>query len=145
MRRSTKSPYIIRRVDGDDEIDTLRELQTATSEFPIVDTDDGWWWIAYNEAVPVAYIGVISSTHYPNAGYFTRVGVLAEHRGNGLQARLMRVMERFARCRLGFSSLVSDTTDTVHSANNFIRAGWHLFDPEFPWAFSNTLYWRKAL
>ena len=31
----------------------------------------------------------------------------------------------------------------VHSANNFIRAGYRLFSPLNPWAWSNTLYWRK--
>ena len=31
----------------------------------------------------------------------------------------------------------------VHSANNFIRAGYRLFTPLNPWAWSNTLYWRK--
>jgi hypothetical protein len=41
--------------------------------------------------------------------------------------------------------MVSDTTDNVPSANNFIAADWKLFEPEFPWAFSNTLYWRKDL
>lgn len=139
-----RSAYVIRQVDGADEFDALRELQTGTSEFPLVDTSDGWWWIAYDKGVPAAYLGLILSSHYPNAGYFTRVGVLAEHRGRGLQARLMRTMERFAR-KTGLELLVSDTTDTVYSANNFIRSGWLLFDPEFPWAFSNTLYWRKDL
>lgn len=148
MHRSVKErravPYIIRQVDGADEADVLRELQAATSEFPLVDTTDGWWWVVYKGRESVAYLGAIPSTHYPHALYFTRVGVLPEHRGNALQLRLMRSMERFAGLR-GFTCMVSDTTDATHSANNFIRAGWHMFEPEFPWAFSNTLYWRKAL
>lgn len=137
-------PYIIRQVDGADEADVLRDLQTGTSDFPLVDTTDGWWWIAYRARVPVAYLGAIPSTRYPNTLYFTRVGVLPEHRGHSLQTRLMRSMERFAGQR-GFEGMVSDTTDAVHSANNFIRTGWQLFEPEYPWAFANSLYWRKAL
>jgi hypothetical protein len=31
----------------------------------------------------------------------------------------------------------------MHSANNFIRAGYRLFGPKHPWAWPNTLYWRK--
>jgi GNAT superfamily N-acetyltransferase len=140
------SPYIIRQVDGADELDTLRDLQEPFAPaMPVVDTSDGWWWIAYHKRLPAAYLGVIPSTYYPNALYFKRVGVLPEHRGNNLQRRLMRVMELFAR-RNGVAALVSDTTDNPHSANNFIAiGGWRLFDPDFPWAFSNTLYWRKDL
>jgi hypothetical protein len=39
----------------------------------------------------------------------------------------------------------SDTTDNIFSANNFIRAGYQLFQPQSPWAWPNTLYWRKAI
>jgi len=138
------SPYTIRQVDGFESEDELRELQTATSDFPLVNTTEGWWWVAYLAGLPVAYLGAIPSTVYPNALYFTRVGVLAKHRGNNLQLRLMRKMERLAIVH-GLSSMVSDTTHAVHSANNFIRAGWRLFEPECPWAFADSLYWRKDL
>jgi GNAT superfamily N-acetyltransferase len=143
MRKT--SPYIIRRVDGEDYADDLRELQEPfVPTMPVVDTSEGWWWIAYYKRLPAAYLGAIVSTYYPNALYFKRVGVLPEHRGNNLQRGLMRVLEICAR-RNGFATLVSDTTDNTHSANNFIAAGWRLFEPEYPWAFSNTLYWRKDL
>jgi GNAT superfamily N-acetyltransferase len=145
IKERRASPYIIRQVDGEECADDLRELQEPfVPAMPLVDTSDGWWWIAYHKRLPAAYLGAIASTYYPGALYFKRVGVLAEHRGNNLQRRLMRVMECHAR-RDGFAALVSDTTDNVHSANNFIAAGWKLFEPEFPWAFSNTLYWRKDL
>ena len=44
-----------------------------------------------------------------------------------------------------WGSIVSDTTDNPVSANNFIRAGYRLYEPEAPWAWSHTLYWRKWL
>lgn len=140
-----RNAYVIRQVDGADEFDALQELQEPfKDEMPIVDTSDGRWWIAYRGTVPSAYLGMIASTHYPNAGYFKRVGVLPEHRGNGLQARLMRAMERAAR-RSGLDLIVSDTTHNVPSANNFVRSGWLMFEPEFPWSFDHALYWRKDL
>jgi hypothetical protein len=67
---------------------------------------------------PVAFAGVIPSTHACNAGYFSRVGVLRKHCGRCLQLRLMRAMESRARNN-GWSCVVSDTTDNVASANNF--------------------------
>lgn len=63
---------------------------------------------------------------------------------NGLQRRLMRVIEAKGR-RIGWDSIVSDTTDNPVSANNFIRAGYRLFEPQVPWAWAHSLYWRKNL
>jgi hypothetical protein len=37
------------------------------------------------------------------------------------------------------------TTDNLASANNFIRAGYRLYQPQHPWAWPNTLYWRKSI
>jgi hypothetical protein len=64
--------------------------------------------------------------------------------GNGLQLRLMRALESRARHN-GWSAVVSDTTDNLASANNFIRAGYRLYQPQTPWAWGNTLYWRKFI
>jgi len=47
--------------------------------------------------------------------------------------------------RNGWSCVVSDTTNNLASANNFIRAGYRLFQPEYPWGWTNTLYWRKLV
>jgi hypothetical protein len=37
------------------------------------------------------------------------------------------------------------TTDNLASANNFIRAGYRLYQPQTPWAWPNTVYWRKSI
>jgi hypothetical protein len=102
----------------------------------------GHWWLAYHRTEPVAFAGIITSTHVFNAGYFCRVGVLGKHCGHRLRLRLMRAME--ARARLnGWGSIISDTRDNVHLANKFIRAGYRLFRPKTPWAWPNRLYWCK--
>ncbi|OKO85938.1 hypothetical protein AC630_04260 [Bradyrhizobium sp. AS23.2] len=44
-----------------------------------------------------------------------------------------------------WDSIVSDTTDNPVSANNFIQAGYRLYEPEVPWAWSHSLYWRRSL
>jgi hypothetical protein len=140
--------YRIREVDGEDEdvADTLTELHGLTffgsAALPVF--NHGHWWIAFHKAAPVAFAGVVTSTHVGNAGYFCRVGVLKKHCGQQLQLRLMRALEARARCN-GWSSIVSDTTDNVSSANNFIRAGYRLYRPYTPWAWPHTLYWRKAI
>jgi GNAT superfamily N-acetyltransferase len=138
----------IERVIGqDDEIaDTLADLHRLTffdgASIPAFDW--GHWWLAYHGTTPVAFAGVIPSTRATNAGYFSRVGVLKKHRGAGLQLRMMRALESRARIN-GWRFVVSDTTENLASANNFIRSGYRLYQPQIPWAWPNTLYWRKFI
>jgi len=140
--------YRIREVDAqDDEIaDSLGELHRLTfcDGARIPEFEQGCWWIAFHGAKPVAFAGVVPSTHVTNAGYLCRVGVVVQHCGHGLQMRLTRALEARAR-RVGWNVIVSDTTDNVISANNFIQLGYRLFKPVSPWAWLHTLYWRKEL
>ena len=140
--------YRIRTVDADDDetAEILGDLHRLTffNGAAMPQFGLGAWWLTYHNDDPVAFAGVVPSTHARNSGYFCRVGVLPRHRGRGLQLRLMRAVEARGR-RLGWSSIVSDTTDNPASANNFIEAGYRLYEPEAPWAWSHTLYWRKRL
>lgn len=140
--------YRIRIVDADDDetAETLGELHRLTffDGAAVPQFESGAWWIAYHDDDAIAFAGVVPSTHARNSGYFCRVGVLPRHWGRGLQLRLMRAVEVRAR-RLGWDSIVSDTTDNPVSANNFISAGYRLYEPEAPWAWSHTLYWRQWL
>ncbi len=140
--------YRIREVDGfdDDTADVLADLHRLTffGSAPIPELDLGHWWLAYRDDEPVGFAGLVPSMHLRNAGYFCRVGVLKRHAGNSLQLRLMRGMESRARNN-GWRCIVSDTTDNIVSANNFIRAGYRLYNPKCPWGWPNTLYWRKAI
>lgn len=140
--------YRICEVDAEDEevSDTLSDLHRLTffESAPLPPFDWGHWWLAYHGSVPVGFAGLVPSTHVDNAGYFCRVGVTKSHCGNSLQFRFMRALELRAR-RNGWSSVVSDTTDNVVSANNFIRAGYQLYRPREPWGWLHTLYWRKQI
>jgi GNAT superfamily N-acetyltransferase len=141
--------YRIREVDAsDDDIsEIIHALNRQTPEFPDLteeELDNGNWWLAYYGDTPVAFAGMIPSSQYKNVGYFKRAGVTPTHRGKGLQIRLMRVRINKAR-RLGYSHLISECTQTIFSANNFIRAGFKIYEPKYPWAFSNSIYWIKSL
>jgi GNAT superfamily N-acetyltransferase len=140
--------YRIREVDGEDEeiFDTLIDLHRLTffESAPLPPFDWGHWWLAFHGDAAVGFAGLVPSTHANNAGYFCRVGVTRSHCGNSLQFRFMRALELRAQ-RNGWSSVVSDTTDNVVSANNFIRAGYQLYRPRQPWGWPHTLYWRKPI
>ena len=132
--------------DEDDVAETLADLHRLTffDGASLPQFEFGAWWLAYHNDDAVAFAGVIPSTHVRHGGYFSRVGVLRRHWGRGLQLRLMRAVEARGR-RIGWRSIISDTTDNPVSANNFIKAGYRLYEPDVPWAWSNTLYWRKWL
>ena len=140
--------YKIRMVDGsdDDVAETLADLHRLTffDAAALPDFEIGAWWLAYHGDDAIGFAGVLPSTYVRNSGYFARVGVLRRHRGRGLQLRLMRTIEARGR-RVGWDNIVSDTTGNPVSANNFIRAGYRLYEPEVPWAWSHTLYWRRSL
>jgi len=140
--------YRIREVDAQD--DDISEMLADLHRLTFFDSalvpsfDWGHWWIAFHERLPVAFAGLVPSTHAQNAGYLCRVGVVDRHWGRSLQLRLMRAIEARAR-RSGWSFVVSDTTDNVASANNFIKAGYRLYQPRHPWGWPHTLYWRKSI
>lgn len=140
--------YRIRMVDAsdDDVAETLDDLHRLTffDAAAMPQFELGVWWLAYHGGDAVAFAGVVPSTYARNSGYFSRVGVLQRHWGKGLQLRLTRAVEARGR-RIGWDSIVSDTTDNRFSANNFIKAGYRLFEPEVPWAWTHTLYWRRSL
>jgi hypothetical protein len=140
--------YKIREVDGhdDDCAEILADLHRMTffEGAPIPKFEQGYWWTAFHGTDPVAFAGVVRSTRAVNAGYFCRVGVLKKHCGNGLQLRLMRALESRSRL-IGWCKIVSDTTNNIASANNFIQAGYRLYNPQYPWAWPNSLYWCKCI
>lgn len=148
MINSRQMKYRIREVDAHDEdvADALYDLHQLTffGSAPVPEFEIGHWWLAVHADGPVAFAGLIPSTHAENAGYFCRVGVLWEHRGRALQLRLMRAVEARARSN-GWSYIVSDTTQNIVSANNFIKCGYRLYEPRHPWGWLHTLYWRKSI
>jgi GNAT superfamily N-acetyltransferase len=140
--------YQIRAVDGEDEeiAGTLSDLHRLTffDSAPIPEFDWGHWWLAFHAGTAIAFAGLVPSAYAANAGYFCRVGVMQEHRGRKLQLRLMRAVETRARHN-GWHCIVSDTTNNLASANNFIRASYRLHEPQRPWGWPHTLYWRKFI
>ncbi|NPU64591.1 GNAT family N-acetyltransferase [Bradyrhizobium sp. 83012] len=137
----------IRKVDGQRHRRVLADLHDETfgDTAPQIDTSYGDFWIAYDEATPVGFCQMVQSTLAPNVGYHKRAGVLASHRGQGLQLRFLKVREAYAK-RRGWTRVISDTAfHNISSSNNLIRAGYRLFEPPLRWAFATGLYWTKDI
>ncbi|GLH77476.1 N-acetyltransferase [Bradyrhizobium sp. SSBR45G] len=140
--------FRINEVDAYDPdiMEVLKDLHARTflDRAPLPDFEIGHWWITTETGRPTAFAGLIPSALGDGIGYLSRVGVLRERCGYGLQRRMIRAIEQRARPS-GLYCIVSDTTDNIVSANNFIRCGYSLFQPVQPWAWGNSLYWRKMI
>jgi GNAT superfamily N-acetyltransferase len=120
------------------------QLETLPRDDPY-ETAKGFWWVAYDGALPVGFCGMVRSYRWSDTGYLCRAGVVRSHRGNGLQKRLIGVRERKARS-IGWRWLITDTASyNVASSNNLAARGFKLFCPSTRWGHEDGLYWRKEL
>ena len=101
-------------------------------------------WVVLDNVEVVGYAGLVENHPSKNCGYICRVGIIPSHRGYGMQKRLTRVICRLAK-KLGWKGIVSDTWKNPPSANSFIACGFKTYQPPNPWAFNDSIYWRKIL
>jgi GNAT superfamily N-acetyltransferase len=145
-------PYRITEADTDSAsaIATIHRLnRMAPDVFPELEPRhfDGFWWFAYLDGEIVAFAGMVPNEPYDvfGVGYLKRAYVLPDHRGHGLQLRLMAVRELKAR-QIGWTMLVSEcAAKNVSSARNFARAGYERCSPEQKWGAPNSVYFVKRL
>jgi GNAT superfamily N-acetyltransferase len=135
---------MIRRVDPERYAQTITRLHKACLPEDSMPALEGSWWLTFDGDKAVAFAASRPSYQWGDTTYLSRCGVLASHRGKGLQRRLIRVREKHARAA-GKRWLISDTRTNPHSANNLIRAGFTMYEPGSPWSFKDALYWKKRL
>ena len=108
----------------------------------IFPTHEGWWFVAFERrAGPVGFAGMVMSSRWTDCVYFCRSGVKEEHRGNGLQKKL--IYARLKRARMmGMNWAVTETFSNPASSNSLISCGFKLYEPTVPLAGDTCLYWR---
>lgn len=106
--------------------------------------ENGTWWVGRQGDQNVCFCLIQPSSQWGDTAYLARAGVLEAWRGQGLQRRMIRVREAWAR-KHGYRWMISDTTDNVPSSNNLMRCGYKLIEPSAPWANEISLYWTKRL
>lgn len=140
--------YQIRIVDNTNDslcLDVMRlHLKVFGTSAEVPTPLEGHWWAVYWGKKVVGFASMKPSISRENGGYLARSGIEHEHRGNGLQKRLILAREVKAR-RLGWTILVSDTTENPHSAKNLAACGYKQFVPPVRWGHPETIYWRKSL
>jgi predicted acetyltransferase len=136
QRVDTRKPFVV------DKLSVLhRKCLPYDKTF---DFAHGYWWIATKDGVDCGFAGLIYSPWWSDCGYLIRCGVVPDHRGQGLQKKLIRVRIRQAKA-LGLKWLITSTYDNPASANSLISCGFKMFNPSKPWMAKNTSYWRLKL
>ncbi len=137
----------IRRVDPS-RLKTAQILTELQAEIlPLDEAEDiskGYWWLAYIDSKPVAFCSLKLSSRWTDTGYLNRAGVLDGYTGRGIQKKLIRVRERYAK-KLGWNWLISNTYENPASTNSLIRCGFQMYIPSRKYMGKGTCYWRKKI
>jgi RimJ/RimL family protein N-acetyltransferase len=105
----------------------------------------GMWWKIVCKGEVIAFAGLREVANEPGVGVLTRCGVARDHRGRGLQRRLVRARVLAAR-RMGWHTLLSTVMlDNPSSANNLAQCGFRLYDPVWHWMDVGTMYYKLKL
>jgi GNAT superfamily N-acetyltransferase len=109
--------------------------------------ENSLWWVVWCGKEPVGYAGlrVCENAQNKGLGFLSRAGVIAKHRGRGLQKRLIRAREAAARS-FGLNELV---TYVAHwnspSINSLVACGYRFYRPATKWGGAASVYLRKTL
>jgi GNAT superfamily N-acetyltransferase len=108
------------------------------------DVSKDHWWIARVDGVPAGFACLV--VFADKKAYQALAGVLPAFRGNGLQRKLLRSREAYAK-RSGCDCVFTYTAwRNWPSANSLIREGYTLYTPASkPWGLPWSLYFRKAI
>ena len=141
--------YYIRKVKTDREREEIYALDLLCfgiedgSMSSVDDMVDSVWWIVRDENMePCGYCGMIV---YDNFAIHKRCGVLPRARRNGLQKRMLKTRENYARKHGCFSVGTYVQVQNHISANNLIKTGYRVYNPEWRWGGDDYLYVQKEL
>lgn len=112
-----------------------------------VSVEDSLWWLVWRGKEPIGYAGLrpCQTPQNDGLGFLCRVGVVSEHRGRGLQKRLIRVREAAAKA-IGLRELVTYCVPwNCPSINSLIACGYKFYRPETKWGGAGAVYLRKRL
>jgi RimJ/RimL family protein N-acetyltransferase len=137
--------YRIRREDTPLAVLPLDQLCFPSDHRPVL--ENSVWWVVWCDREPVAYAGLRLCQYTENRGlgFLSRAGVVAKHRGHGLQKRLIRAREAAART-CGLTELVTYVAHwNAASINSLVACGYRFYRPADRWAGSSSVYLRKRL
>lgn len=141
--------FIIRKAKTDRDLEIIFSLDLLVFGWAdgamgsIADLKGSEWWIVWDENMdPVGYCGVVI---YDDFAIHKRCGVIRRARGHGLQRKMLRTRENYARKQGCVCINTYVQVQNVVSANNLIKAGYKAYNPEWRWGGDDYLYVTKKL
>lgn len=139
--------YRFVEVDGELAAEVLHNLNALDPIFPVLAEThlaDGYWWLLKtDDGVLCGFAGLVPCEPFVGVGYLKRAYISPDHRGHGLQLRMIEA--RIAKAKeLGWHQLVAETINP-RSAHNLRLAGFEPCDPEQKWGEPGSLYFSKLL
>jgi GNAT superfamily N-acetyltransferase len=116
--------------------------------FPIDDfptSEDTVWWVALGPSGAPCGFAAARLCDDDTSVFLERAGVCPQARGQGLQRRLIRARERWAKAQGAAWSVTYTSPTNPASANSLIGAGYRLYRPSFYWGCKDSLYFRRQL
>ena len=136
------------RIKLSTDLDLIKRLDAVT--FPKEELTDyqlarSTWWVAFLDGEPVGYCGAREIGGDPETVFLSRAAVIESARGQGLQRKLIAKRLAWGRSRGKSWAITYTARDNCASSNNLIRSGFKLYRPEWCWAGTEFLYWKRAL
>jgi len=137
------------RIRETQDVDLVKKLHSK-----IFTTDD--WYEPVDPSSPVIYWLVYDANNIAvgfciltmlkdETCFLSRSGILYEARGNGLQVRMIRVRESYAR-KYHYKKMVTYTTmENIASSHNLQKVSYQLYMPSEEWAGPGCLYWQRSI
>lgn len=98
------------------------------------------WWVIQQKGNIIAYCG---SLYSQGVCIFVRAWVARNHRGKGLQRKMIKTRLKAAKgC---YRAITYVYYDNANSINNLIKEGFLTYNPEYQYAGSGFIYWGKDL
>lgn len=107
------------------------------------DAENIVWWLAWIGDELAGFCGLKVMSDDGKYGYLNRAGVVKKFRGNGLQRKLIQVRDAEARRRGLVCNITYTAPGNWPSANNLVRCGYTMYDPQQRYGLKGSLYFMK--
>ena len=101
-------------------------------------------WLGWADKTPVAFC-TARYWREESAVFLERAGVLPIAGGHGLQRRMIRLRESWAKQKGAECVLTYVSARNYESLVNLLRCGYRFYEPVYPWGVADGHYFKKEL
>jgi citrate lyase synthetase len=136
IKKVRKNTELYRQLE---ELDLINFPNCGDSEFQ---SNRDWWVVLNTEEEIIAYCG---SLYESGICVFVRAWVHKQYRNRGLHKKMITTRVNAAYNRNSKCVVTYTMRENLASANNLIRKGFLLHNPQFAWVGRDVLYFIKHI